>query len=510
MADDYTDLIMPIDYTLDAFQFVNKKRYDKWKMIGMQFSHPYFKGINATNVNGSGVSIYSGPLQGFVSGCKPIEEINQNNHIVGRGGWYLRARRDGDNNSATYGIIGHCHQPDARSEIAGQYTDIFKGPIEGNFDLSNDNFPVRQSLTYSPIERNWGVIQSPAMCGAAVADQFGGGDLRWGMIAFYELEDGLSGEKRYFIQYMSPNSRTTDPINKAYESQGEGSFDAWIYLGGGNTRVYRTCEALLFNPPLAAPNQASGPITNWKYPTDMCINYKNPVFSSGASTIDPNAIVLPLQGWMQGAIIKLTSLPTCNHFEKYSTHRIPCTGPGSWRDNPVSREKRDICCNQDSIDYNPDDPVCFKTIRCERAVIRIMPVCQAYVAGKWQGKWWPTIEKHFDRWDAVIGDATNYKIFDELFEIPEAKMRIRVLAHSVTEIEKHTEELLKNSSHPYDRYDEQCMTVTYLTGGNLGDAPTGPKGCSCVNPVQNEDHYPIRPYNQFVYCANNFTCEKTC
>ena len=54
------------------------------------------------------------------------------------------------------------------------------------------------------------------------------------------------------------------------------------------------------------------------------------------------------------------------------------------------------------------------------------------------------------------------------------------------------------------------MQVHFLTEGQSGDPSTGPRGCSCTHGGQNENLYPVRPYNEFVYCPNNFTCEKSC
>jgi len=54
------------------------------------------------------------------------------------------------------------------------------------------------------------------------------------------------------------------------------------------------------------------------------------------------------------------------------------------------------------------------------------------------------------------------------------------------------------------------MTKKYLTGGKIADGPTGKKGCSCKGSTGEDSAYPIRPYNDFNYCPNEFTCEKTC
>jgi len=139
MTQEYLDMMMPIDYTPEAFQYVNRRSYDKWRMIGMQFSHTFVGGVTA--IGEDNYMFNAGRLKGFDSGCKVIEELNQNNQIVGRGGWYFRAKRAEldvgvdvnhpekyydvtdlnypSNTSAVYGIMGHCAQVDAEREITG-------------------------------------------------------------------------------------------------------------------------------------------------------------------------------------------------------------------------------------------------------------------------------------------------------------------------------------------------------------------------------------------------------
>lgn len=520
MADDYTDLIMPIDYTPDAFQYANRKRYDKWKMIGMQFSHPYFKGINTL---GSGNINTLGPLQGVVSGCRPIEEINQHNHIIGRGGWYLRARRDGDgNNSATYGIVGHCHQPDARSEIAGQYDGVFTQPYE---NAGND--PVWQSLAYSPFDRNWGFPMDYNLCSCSSDVNF-----KWVMGAFIETYDGTTGKKVYshqgiFVDLEKATS-SMESSARALVSQGPGVFSAYVDLGGGNVKNYRTCEAFLSDLyPVTYDYHADGTLRDRiGDPVDLCLQYNSAVFTQGATPARTGVPVIHIDQLSHGVIVKLTSLPSCAHFDKIKIDRIPCSGEGTWKDDPVAEEKRDICCNTEYIGYNPNDPICFQGTRCERAVIRIMPACEVYLYGPRFGKsdnytyskQFKTIEKHFDRWDRVIGDRTLYKIFDEVFDLPDAGMRVRVITHNGKEMEKHFSEMTyqelvydaDGSPRYATRYKPECMEKHYLTGGQPGNGPTGSKGCSCIPSEQDENKYPIRPYNEFVYCPNNFSCDKTC
>lgn len=36
------------------------------------------------------------------------------------------------------------------------------------------------------------------------------------------------------------------------------------------------------------------------------------------------------------------------------------------------------------------------------------------------------------------------------------------------------------------------------------------RGCRCNGSSGENSGYPIRPYNDFNYCPNKFTCEKTC
>jgi hypothetical protein len=54
------------------------------------------------------------------------------------------------------------------------------------------------------------------------------------------------------------------------------------------------------------------------------------------------------------------------------------------------------------------------------------------------------------------------------------------------------------------------MVPYFLTGGNVTDRAGGAKGCSCSHSAQSVGSYPIRPYNQFKYCPNDFSGEKDC
>ena len=208
-----------------------------------------------------------------------------------------------------------------------------------------------------------------------------------------------------------------------------------------------------------------------------------------------------------GVLIKLTSLPSCAHHDKLIKRTRT-----KFANNTVGREKTDICLNKEYPDYDPTQPFCTETLRCERGVIRIMPVCGAsigYMSPNQDSytisKQWPTIEKHYDRWDKVLNG--NYKVFDELFDLPDARMRVRVMSHNLTELKKIFDEARTNETN---WLTEDCMTVQYSTGGNESGVVGDPRGCSCTPKDQEENYFPIRPFYQFKYCANDFSCEKEC
>ena len=515
MSCDYTDMMTPMDFTPDACQYVNRKRFDKWKLVGMQFSHQFVGDITAL---GDDYATANGPIKGLVSGCKQIEEINQNNEILGRGGWYFRMKRDGDNNSATYGILGHCKQTDAISEITGFYEGDINNPLE-----NPAKSPLYESLKNTPMLRGWGYPLNRALC--SCVDE----SLQWALGAFIEIEDGATGEKKYYAQ--GPITEVIDPsiddAARARISQGPGFFTAWYRYGGSiPNKVYRTCEAFLSDlAPARYEAHTDLTVTEPHNACDMCVNYKSSVFTSGDSAVGRNIPVVAISELRQGAYVKLTSLPACNHFDKIEQIRIPSGQFGG--NKAVADEKNDICYNEDYQYYNPSGAMCFQTRRCERAVIRIMPACEVTIFGpnrnnkserEIYSKTFPTIEKHFDRWDRANGTKNNYKIFDELFDIPEAKMRIRVVSHDQKILANHYKDVTYQEFVPDPKYGDkyitkfkpECMQVHFLTGGQSGDPPTGPRGCSCTHGGQNENLYPVRPYNEFVYCPNNFTCEKSC
>ena len=540
MTQEYLDMIMPIDYTPEAFQYVNRRSYDKWRMIGMQFSHTFVGGVTA--IGEDNYMFNAGQLKGFVSGCKVIEEINQNNQIVGRGGWYFRAKRaeseigvsknypekyfdttslDETNPSAVYGIMGHCAQIDAEREVTGTANPGIE-EIEGITPNS-----TWANLVYSPMRKNWGVPQGYEMCACA------GQNSEWAMMAFIEVLDTVSGKKKYFMQGTAgdPNAKENTEIIKAEISRGPGFFSSWYYLGGGNTRIYRACEAHLW----IQNGIGMGVDTQPRYAQDLCLDYSDSAFNSNiyadvanqyiCNIVDGEAVTpgpgdnVPLtfyDDWRgpikisqmyAGVLIKLTSLPSCAHHDKLIKRTRT-----KFANNPVGREKTDICLNKEYPDYDPTQPFCTETLRCERAVIRIMPVCGASIGYKSPfgsdytiSNQWPTIEKHFDRWDKALNG--NYKVFDELFDIPEARMRVRVISHNYNELGK----IYANAVDPVTfQLTEASMNVQYLTGGDESGVVGGPRGCSCTAKDQEENYFPIRPYNQFKYCANDFSCEKEC
>jgi hypothetical protein len=73
MSCDYTDVIVPMDYTKSAFKHANRKQFHNWKMVGMVIAHGTVGGIKL-GPSGQWIS-------GAVTGCMVIEEINQNNSV---------------------------------------------------------------------------------------------------------------------------------------------------------------------------------------------------------------------------------------------------------------------------------------------------------------------------------------------------------------------------------------------------------------------------------------------
>jgi hypothetical protein len=547
MSQEYLDMMMPIDYTPEAFQYVNRRSYDKWRMVGMQFSHTFVGGVTA--IGEDNYMFNAGRLKGFVDGCKVIEEINQNNQIVGRGGWYFRAKRaeadvsvlDEPNlfvsekffdvtdldktsyTSAVYGIMGHCAQVDAEREVTGS-------PNPGIEEIEGMTYKSTwASLVYSPMRKNWGVPQGFEMCACA------GQNSEWGLMAFVEVLDTVSGKKKYFVQgvYEGVNDEYYNTeLRKAERSRTPGFFSSWYYLGGGNTRIYRTCEANLW----IQNGVGLGFDTKEQSAQDLCLDYSDSVFHTNiypdyanqwkCNIVDGEAVTpgpgedVPLtyyDDWRgpikisqmyAGVLVKLTSLPSCVHHDKLIKRTRT-----KFANNTVGREKTDICLNTEYDGYDPTQPFCTETLRCERAVLRIMPVCGAsigYMSPNQDSytisKQWPTLEVHYDRWDKALNG--NYKVFDERLNIPEARMRVRIISHNLTELKKIFDEARDNETK---WLTEDCMTVQYSTGGDESGVVSDSCGCNhIVREKQEENYFPIRPFNQFKYAANDFSCEKTC
>ena len=209
-----------------------------------------------------------------------------------------------------------------------------------------------------------------------------------------------------------------------------------------------------------------------------------------------------------GVIVRLTSYPSCSQRKLMKGEKIP---EDEFSNYMLGPDKKAICYDPTSYGYNPESSFCFSKVYPERAVLRIMPVCMAQGTVSQQNisklKFFNQIEKHYDRWDKA--KEGFFKIFDEVFEFPEAKMKIRIITHKPEEFDKYYSSLLKDDRVTF-KNPADYMKPYFLTGGNINDRAGGAKGCSCTNEPQNESHYPIRPYNQFVYCPNNFTGEKTC
>jgi len=280
-----------------------------------------------------------------------------------------------------------------------------------------------------------------------------------------------------------------------------------------------------------------------QYNNTACYNAASPAFTSN-DILGIDAYP-PLNygeggGAHMGLMIKLTSLPTCNHFDKLieiddkrpSKIKDPnyCVKIGS---DPFTSTRYPL--NEFSACDVGLTGIFIRNVRCERAVLRIASICNyafpigvgnTYHRGFTVGK---PYEYHFDRWDRA--DNGNYKLFDEIFDLPDANLKVRVLAASKAIWEGY----MKPNKRVGDRQDGpflwsqmgdpsitfgvdatnhlngDLMRKKFLTGGGINDLPTGAKGCMCQNPQDgDEGHIPIRPYNEFVYCPNNFSCEKTC
>lgn len=449
---DYIDVVKVIDYTAGSFLYANRKHYHKWKLIGMAVSHTYVGGVKSTDSWSDLDDGLANGIKGVASGCLVLEEINQHNHLISRGADYLRVKIDGDN-SATYGIMGNCANPD-------KSIDGFPSENQPPFRYTRPETVFKSA----PLLNGWADPLDVNLCTcntSTIKD--------WEMLVLIEIDD-VEGVKR---------------------------FTQTAILGPSNEKL-RSCEFLSW--------PAVGPIgtgsVDIERAVNICVNYKDPIFNIARGSLS-GSVVLYMD---QGVLVKLTSLPSCNQRKPHYV-RIPRGGFGS--DN---LGKEAICYDETDSQYNPEESFCFSKVYPERAAIRIIPTCVAY--GSYGDpdpaikiKYFDLIEKHFDRWDKAVGGG--FKIFDEVFSAPDAKMRIRVITHGPKYIEDYVKSLYKEDGKTL-KNPADYMKPYFLTGGNIDDRAGGAKGCSCSDLGQNEDYYPIRPYNEFVYCPNNFTGEKTC
>jgi len=506
---DYVDTIIPIDYTLSAFEYPNRKLYHKWKMIGMQASHDFVFGKITQDA--------SGHLMGIASGCKPIEEINQNNQLIGRGAWYLRAKSDDpEGKSATYGIMGHCQSP-------GVYSDVQMHIKPTAWELEDQNS--------TPFYRDWGLYQGQLFCQCPYNPD-------WHVAVFVEETITIDPftKKKLNEPYKQTYMIYTPDVDCGKKCKGDqecmeiclsqnsrlpGRFFSWLYLGGGKRMTIRTCEAVT---PVGIQPAAENAV---------CLHANEAVFTSNdiIGTVEHVAVdekdgqtknysgYAPLLPYHveQGVLVKLTSLPACNHFDKLF----------KFNDLPDPPDPSNINTDANGIpmpDGHGGSSVTGSSItggtgnnriRCERAALRFAGYCWSNLGWGTCGKYGGTsrrfhfkaYEEHFDRWDRA--DDGCYKILDETYDLPEVKFKIRILSHKKSILEKYLEggaEKLQNTEFGQNNW----MTKKYLTGGKIADGPTGKKGCSCKGSTGEDSAYPIRPYNDFNYCPNEFTCEKTC
>ena len=462
MSCDYTDIIMPIDYTPEAFEFANRKLFHKWKMIGMQVSHPFVGGIQLGT---------SGEIaRGVATGCRVIEEVNQNNHIVGRGTWYFRAKSDAPEiDSAAYGIIGHCKSPGIESNQYAEQGTVSYGMIDAQAGYGNVDAFTLEAPEFSPMYRSWGLALGREFCECNESTY-------WHMGVFFR--DNVTGQTFFLYDPDEDCGRKDeDPeICNARNSRRTGRFNAKIEKQAN----YRTCEAMMLAVRYGL--EGSGP----------CKVIREGLNSDITGTENESAFSQIVV--RTGVSIKLTSLPSCNHFNKIFQH-------GSGELSPTN------------FVYN---------YKCERAAIRIAPSCSIGIGSGPYGninysttkvKNFEVIEKHYDRWDVaednLYNAVTRYKIFDEVFELPEIEATVRVLAHHKSVLQEYSKSIIGGWNIPGFTIEE-CMDKKYVTGGKSTDALGAMRGCTCTHKGQDENHYPIRPYNEFNYCPNNFTCEKTC
>jgi len=535
MSCDYTDVIIPVDYTISAFKYANRKNYGSWKMIGMQVSHGTVGGIKLDPNN------YTTYDNGIITGCMPIEEINQNNHIVGRGAYYFRAKSDGmpGTNSATYGIMGHCNTPGVEYATPSDVKPDIGHPgaweIEGS-DFVTEDF--RDVMKPTPWFRGWGVPQSWDKCSTMNA-------LEWRV--GYFVRNNQTGFS-YMVSWANKNCSKVcgdsgpECYNqcKSENAQLPGRFSPWKLVnsvnGGKEQYIYRNCEALTYDFDMVGHGVDSQPERN----NSACYSAQSPGFTYndilGVSGYAPLDYAVG-GGAHLGVIIKLTSLPSCTHFEKLI--QIDDKRPSKIKDPNYCIQAGADPFTSTRYPVNPltnlcDDklePVFIRNVRCERAVIRISTVCSyawrssnIYKRGMIPYK---VREYHYDRWDR--SDDGNYKLFDEIYEIPESNLTVRVLAANTKIWEYYeppegfdrlTDPINKETGLPYSAemgdpsvsfLKKDWFKKKFLTGGGIKDLPSGAKGCRCENPKDgDEGYYPFRPYNEFIYCPNNFSCEKTC
>lgn len=476
--EDYIDVIRVLDYSPESFLVKNRRQYDKWKIIGMAVTGRGLGPGRGDITNQDEYSDINDPLadglKGLASGCLVLEEINQHNHLLSRGADFLRVKIDGSG-SATYGIMGNCKNPDKglnATSIGPQYAGGFP-PDDGTQPLpgSADQYLPSYFLKYSPWMNGWADPMSAELCSCAGSD-----DTSWKMYILVEIND-IKGVKR-FTQTASPQQKSTTGIND---------------------QIIRTCDFISY--PTDVGGQAG--LEAESKASDICVDYTNKMFNLARGGLT-GSVILNIN---HGVIVRLTSYPSCNQRKLIKGERVPEDGFTGF----LGPDKKEICYDSTSYGYNPESSFCFSKVYPERAVLRIMPVCMARgdVSGQTFSKiqFFNQIEKHYDRWDKA--KEGGFKIFDEVFDFPEAKMKIRVITHKPEEFDKYYSSLLKDDRVTLKNPADYTKPY-FLTGGNINDRAGGAKGCSCTNEAQNESHYPIRPYNQFVYCPNNFTGEKTC
>lgn len=478
---DYTDTIVPLDYVPEAFEFANRKMFHTWKMIGMQISHSTVGGIQfkSTLYDSSGRPGWGGPqgsgeyAKGISSGCLLIEEVNQNNHLIGRGANYFRAKSDASGiKSAAYGVMGHTNTPGIEWDIWNQWNG--QNAKVDAFKLS--------SFDYPPIARGWGRSMGQELCGCASP-----GNNSWHMGVFIKDNNPTSYERNNIFLAYSKDQKCPpgkDPeLCESQDSRLPGRFTAWA--DGYKLSPFRTCEALMG----AGTDMVRLQGTETQ---GQCALVSSATF--GVNDISGCSGELPftLGKVYAGVTIKLTSLPTCNHFDKLAAYP-PLQGDFTNRQ------------------------IAF---RCERAVLRILPGCRIDVQiGKASAKKYKAFEPrefHYDRWDRSDSYVGCYKIFDEVFTIEELNWEIRILAHHRSVLEHWADVQEYGQSNPplfghEGPYEwKNALKKQFLTGGSITGVPSGQKGCTCSHKGQNLNSYPVRPYNQFTYCPNDFTCEKTC